>query len=55
MDGFLHTQNIARFRDLLLRTTDPEQRKQIQYLLAEEEAKELPSGLAPLRDLEAKP
>ena len=47
MERFLHTQNLQRFRDLLLRVTDPEQRKQIHYLLAEEEAKELLPRLTP--------
>lgn len=50
MERFPHTQNLSRYRDLLLRVTDPEQRKQIQYLLAEEQAKELLPRLTPPHD-----
>lgn len=47
MDGFLRRQNLSRYRELLLRVTDPEQRKQIEHLIAEEEAKDPPPKLAP--------
>ena len=47
MESFEHRQNTSRFRDLLLRVTDTDQRQQIQQLLAEEEAKALPPRLGP--------
>ena len=47
MDIFVHRQNTSRFRDLLLRVTDTDQRQQIRRLLAEEEAKALPRKLGP--------
>ena len=47
MDIFVHRQNTSRFRDLLLRVTDTDQRQQIHKLLAEEEAKALPRKLGP--------
>jgi hypothetical protein len=47
MEQFVHRQNLERFRDLLSRVTDEEQRSQIKHLLAEEEAKEPPPQLAP--------
>lgn len=39
MERFLHLQNLAHFKELLLRVTDERQRKQIEDLIAEEEAK----------------
>ena len=47
MSIFVHRQNTSRFRDLLLRVTDTDQRQQIGRLLAEEEAKALPRELGP--------
>ena len=47
MESFEHRQNTSRFRDLLLRVTDADQRQQIQQLLAEEETKALPPRLGP--------
>ena len=47
MDIFVHRQNTSRFRDLLLRVTDTDQRQQIHQLLAEEKAKALPRKLGP--------
>jgi hypothetical protein len=40
MEKFVHDQNLARYRELLTRVTDPEQRRQIEHLMAEEEAKD---------------
>lgn len=39
MEKFVHTQNLERYRALLARVTDEEQRTQIKHLMAEEEAK----------------
>lgn len=39
MQNFIETQNIARFKALLETEADPERRRVIQQLLAEEEAK----------------
>jgi hypothetical protein len=36
---FINEQNQKRYRELLVTVTDKEQRKQIKYLLAEEEDK----------------
>jgi hypothetical protein len=47
MESFEHRQNTSRFRELLLRVTDTDQRQQIQQLLAEEEVKALPPRLGP--------
>ena len=47
MECFEHRQNTSRFRDLLLRVTDTDQRQQIHQLLAEEEAKAVPRKLTP--------
>ena len=47
MESFVHEQNRSRFRNLLLRVTDADQRQQIHQLLAEEEAKALPRKLEP--------
>ena len=47
MDIFVHRQNTSRFRDLLLRVTDTDQRQQIRLLLEEEEVKALPRKLGP--------
>ena len=47
MESFEHRQTTSRFRDLLLRVTDTDQRQQIQQLLAEEEVKALPPRLGP--------
>jgi len=47
MESFEHRENTSRFRDLLLRVTDTEQRQQIQQLLTEKEAKALPPRLGP--------
>ena len=47
MDIFVHRQNTSRFRDLLFRVTDTDQRQQIRRLLEEEEAKAIPRKLGP--------
>ena len=47
MESFVYGQNTSRFRDLLLRVTDADQRQQIRQLLAEEEARALPRKLGP--------
>jgi len=47
MESFVPGQNTSRFRELLLRVTDADQRQQIHQLLAEEEAKALPLKLGP--------
>lgn len=47
MEIFVNRQNTSRFRDLLLRVTDEDQRQQIHHLLAEEEAKAVPRKLGP--------
>lgn len=39
MHNFIETQNIARFKALLETETDPDKRRIIKQLLAEEEAK----------------
>ncbi|WP_164488355.1 hypothetical protein [Pseudolabrys sp. Root1462] len=44
MDKFVHRANLERFRRLLAQTTDEERRRQLERLIAEEEAKDdLPS------------
>ena len=40
-DQFVHTQNIERFRKLLAEAGNDERRRQIEKLLAEEEARDL--------------
>lgn len=50
MDILAHRQSTSRFRDLLLRVTDTDQRQQIEQRLAEEEAKDLPRKLGPPLD-----
>ena len=40
MEWFIRQQNLERFRRLLAQSTDEPERRQIQKLLAEEEAKE---------------
>jgi hypothetical protein len=40
VEKFVREQNLSRFRDLLHRVTDEGQRKQIEYLIAQEEAKD---------------
>jgi hypothetical protein len=47
MESFELRKNTSRFRDLLLRVTDTDQRQQIQQLLAEEEVKALAPRLGP--------
>ena len=42
MEKFIHNQNLERYRKLLSETTDEEKRRQIEKLLAEEEAKDRP-------------
>ena len=39
MDRFVARQNLAHYRDLLAEETDPEKRKVLERLLAEEERK----------------
>ena len=39
MDGFVSRQNIEHYREMLKITTDPAQRRLIENLLLEEEAK----------------
>jgi hypothetical protein len=39
VQDFIRQQNLLRYRELLLRVIDPEQRRQIDYLIREEEAK----------------
>jgi hypothetical protein len=43
MQRFVHNENILLYRKLLAETTDEETRKVVLKLLADEEAKELPS------------
>ncbi|WP_347265473.1 hypothetical protein [Nitrobacter sp.] len=43
MQRYVHEENILLYRKLLAETTDKEKRKIILRLLAEEEAKELPT------------
>jgi hypothetical protein len=40
MDQFIHRENLERFRRLLAQTTDEAQRRQLEKLIAEEEAKD---------------
>ena len=40
MEKCVHTQKLQRYRDLLDRVTDEEQRKRISFLMAEEQAKD---------------
>ena len=47
MEKFVHRQNLERYRDLLARVTDEEQRNQINHLMAEEEAKDARPKPAP--------
>lgn len=42
MQDFIQQQNLLRYRELLLWVTNPEQRRQIEYLLLEEEEKHPP-------------
>lgn len=42
MENYVHRRNLERFRDLLRRSTDEEQRNQIKRPIAEEEAKDSP-------------
>jgi hypothetical protein len=44
VEKFVREQNLSRFRDLLPKVTDEGQRKQIEKLMAEEEAKSKPLG-----------
>jgi hypothetical protein len=44
MQRYVHEENILLYRKLLAETTDEEKRKIILRLLAEEEAKELPTS-----------
>jgi hypothetical protein len=44
MQRYVHEENILLYRKLLAETTDEEKRKIILKLLAEEEAKELPTS-----------
>lgn len=44
MHRYVHEENIILYRKLLAETIDEEKRKVIMKLLAEEEAKELPSS-----------
>lgn len=46
MQDFIQQQNLLRYRELLLRVVDPEQRRQIEYLIEEEEAKSLPKKVS---------
>ena len=46
MQRYVHNENILLYRKLLAETTDEEKRKIILKLLAEEEAKELPSSVS---------
>ena len=50
MEKFVHDENLKRFRNLLDKVTNEEQRKQILHLLAEEEARVGPIKLALLRE-----
>lgn len=43
MERFIHNENIRRYRKLLEEERDEEKRNVIRKLLAEEEAKEVPS------------
>ena len=45
MEWFVHQQNLERFRRLLTESADESERRQIQKLLAEEEAKAHPAAL----------
>jgi hypothetical protein len=47
MEKFIRKQNLLRFRDLLLRVTDPGQCRTIDRLIVEEEAKGRPPKLEP--------
>jgi hypothetical protein len=42
MEKFIHRQNLEHLRRRLAETTDETQKHQLQKLLAEEEAKDLP-------------
>lgn len=42
MERFVHRANLERFRRLLTQTTDETRRRQLERLIAEEEAKEDP-------------
>lgn len=50
MERFINQQNLTRYRELLMRVTDPEQRRQIALLVAEEEARYAPPRLAPVAE-----
>ncbi len=43
MQRYVHNENILLYRKLLAQTTDEEKRKVVLKLLADEEAKEMPS------------
>ncbi|MCW5695045.1 MAG: hypothetical protein KIT48_22015 [Pseudolabrys sp.] len=47
MENFIHRANLERFRRLLAQTTDEAERRKLEKLIAEEEAKEVPT---PKRD-----
>jgi hypothetical protein len=42
MDRFVHRANLEHFRRLLTQTTDEAQRRKLEKLIAEEEAKDAP-------------
>jgi hypothetical protein len=44
MERYIHNENIRRYRRLLAEEKDEEKRNTIRKLLAEEEAKEVPSS-----------
>lgn len=44
MDKFLRSENVKRYRKMLDRVTDDEQRRQLLNLLAEEEQKQIEAG-----------
>jgi hypothetical protein len=43
MERFVHRANLEHFRRLLAQTTDEAQRRKLEKLIAEEEAKETPT------------
>jgi hypothetical protein len=47
METFIHKENVERFRKLLERATDEDQRAKIRQLLVEEEAKDVPPKITP--------
>jgi hypothetical protein len=50
MERFIHNENIRRYRNLLNMEQNEDKRNVIQKLLAEEEAKEVPSSPRGRRD-----